>query len=246
MIAMSGLYLLEMEGGDLAYAIAMLIMAGAAGIAGHFKKKKAQEEFEEEIHKRAESRAAAGETPAESDEPIEPTKSDEIPDVAELFKMIIRRKAAVPDKRQSDPQAPRVEPPLKPARRTRTGPEPAKGARPAARKAPPALRQAPARPKPQRRREPERISLGALHGDKVTIDSTEHARHIAVGAEQVGRTAEAHAGKLGKRHIGSSLAAWGGKSQARGSRFTRADLRRAIIMNEVLGKPVALRDPTAS
>ena len=144
----------------------------------------------------------------------EPSEKVEFPtSPAELIEMILKRKGRASEPSRVGP--PKVEPPLRPARA----------------------------PSPQR---PAARSLDALHQDQVTIDSVEHARHISEGAQRLGRSSEERIGLLQtrfkerKRTKGKRVST--SRSKSSRSRYTLADLRRAIIMNEILGKPVALRD----
>lgn len=201
---------------ELAYAIAVLILSAIAGIAGHFKKKKRQAEFEKQ--------SQPSSKPRTSPEPTEKTEFPTSP--AELIEMILKRKGQASEASRAG--APKVEPPLRPAR------------------APSPQRPQPARPAAQAPQRPAAISLDALHQDQVIIDSVEHARHISEGAQRLGRLAEERTGLLQqrfkerKRTKGKRVST--SRSKSSRSRYTLADLRRAIIMNEILGKPVALRD----
>ncbi len=201
---------------ELAYAIAVLILSAVAGIAGHFKKKKKQTELEKQIQPRG--------TPRTSPKPSEKAEFPTSP--AELMEMILKRTGHASAASGAGP--PKVEPPLRPAR------------------APSQQRPQPARPVARVPQRPAAISLDALHQDQVTIDSVEHARHISEGAQRLGRLAEERTGLLQqrfkerKRTKGKRVST--SRSKSSRSRYTLADLRRAIIMNEILGKPVALRD----
>ena len=202
--------------GDLAYAIAVLILSAIAGIAGHFKKKKKRAELEKQTQRRSEPRTSP-----------EPPKKAEFPtSPAELIEMILKRKGQASEASRAGP--PKVEPPLRPAR------------------APSPQRPEPARPVARVPQRPAARSLGALHKDQVTIDSVEHARHISDSAQRLGRSAEERTGLLQQRFKerkrGRAKGVSSSRKRSSRSRYTLADLRRAIIMNEILGKPVALRD----
>ena len=216
--------------GELAYAIAVLILSAVAGIAGHFKKKRRQTETEKQVQPR--SAASTSRTSPE------PTKKAEFPtSPAELMEMILKRTGRGSETGEAG--APKVEPPLRPARARSSGRR--QPAHPVAR--------APQQASPAKTPKPQRAgarSLGALHQDQVTIDSVEHARHISDGAQEVGRLAEEHTGLLQHR-LKERKHAWGkgvasSRKRSSRSRYTPSDLRQAIIMNEILGKPVALRD----
>lgn len=205
-------YLMEADLGDLAYAIAVLIMAAASGIAGHLKKKR-RDQLNRDMVRPGRPESAKKEQKKEA---------KTLEDLVEIFlppeaRELRRRRASEAGKREgarpphrAAPVAPHVEPPLR-----RPQPE-------GARRVP--ARPAPARPAPPRPPKPE-THIGTPIAEIKHIDH-ELKRAMAEKAEAALRARRRRA-----------------QSVTLPQRLDKKDLRKAIVLNEVLGRPLALRDP---
>lgn len=206
-------FLLEGDLGDLAYAIGLLVMAVFSAFASHLKKKKEKAKFEQK--------------PGKGSVRPQPETQRKIEELIEVFlpKEVTRQRTETPA-----PRPPVTSIPARPVSRE-----------PAARPPRPAAKPA----RPVKTPPPERQSLSALRAKKVVIDSIEHARHISEEAQITGRSAEELARHLQGRY--ESAADQILARQRRGSKsrrpllLSKARIRQAIILNEIISKPVALR-----
>ena len=218
-------YLMDSDWGDLAYAIAIIIM-GLAGAAGNlFKKKKKQAEqaeFEKEIKDRSRKPSESGKH-----------KIEELVEV--LLPPELRRKLrAEPPQR---PAAPKVASPLE---------------RPRAPAPPRPVRARPARPAHRGldALHAEAVVIdSAQHAKSVSRDADRLGRAAEQRAQKLRDrfgsrkpSARGRPARLARRGRPARLARQG-RARKRRPRYSARALREAIITREILDKPVALREP---
>ena len=189
----SAFYLMDTDFGDLAYAIAILIMGGASALVGHFRKKKKQAEFEEGIKKRSRRQPQAKPRGKTLEEWVEAILPEEV-------KSARRPKAPVAERPGVGPPAARRVEPAGPPQMESPLVRPGRPAPPK----PPSAR--PVTPPPRLVREAARTGERAPQPSACDLRAAKRAWYLP-------------------------------------SRCTKDELRKAIIMNEVLGKPIALREP---
>ncbi|UCG33662.1 MAG: hypothetical protein JSU68_03315 [Phycisphaerales bacterium] len=198
-------YLMEADLGDLAYAIAVLIMAAASGIAGHLKRKKRKEQLQRDTVRpgRVELAREKKKEVQTLEELVEVFLPPEVRELRRRKEQEARKREAPRPLRPAEPFPPRVESPLHRPR--------------------PPAKPAPARPAPARPARPRTPKLETLVEGKHIEYELERAQAQKSEAAVLARPTRAPRVTL-PRHL------------------DKGDLRKAVVLNEVLGRPLGLRD----